>query len=92
MRLTVSPARGDGTAAQQLAPPAGRVTGGRLPPRQRARDGSTAGPDGAPVVLRRTPIRLLWRPDALGPAQVYIAGERAVPATPRDRYVEGGRR
>ncbi|MFJ4921569.1 class I SAM-dependent methyltransferase [Streptomyces sp. NPDC088725] len=65
-------------AAQQLFPLAEQLFGDRLPLRLRAWDGSTAGPEGAPVVVlrsRRALRRLVWQPDELGLAQAYITGE-----------------
>ncbi|QHY94592.1 hypothetical protein SSPS47_05575 [Streptomyces sp. S4.7] len=47
-------------------------------PALRARDGSTAGPEGAPVVVlrsRRALRRLVRQPDELGLAQAYVTGE-----------------
>jgi cyclopropane-fatty-acyl-phospholipid synthase len=46
--------------------------------RLRAWDGSEAGPDGAPIVLLRSPLalaRLLWSPGELGLARAYVAGD-----------------
>ncbi|MFD7089456.1 class I SAM-dependent methyltransferase [Streptomyces sp. NPDC056730] len=65
-------------AAQHLFPLAEQLLGGSLPLRLRAWDGSTAGPDGAPVVVlrsRRALRRLVRRPGELGLAQAYITGE-----------------
>lgn len=48
------------------------------PVRIRAWDGSVAGPENAPVVVvssRRAVRRMLWRPDELGLARAYVAGE-----------------
>lgn len=70
---------GTGTgAAHQLLPLAEQILGARLPLRLRAWDGSTAGPEGAPVVVlrsRRALRRLVWQPDELGLAQAYITGD-----------------
>jgi cyclopropane-fatty-acyl-phospholipid synthase len=66
------------TAAGRLAGLVADLTGGPLPVRLRAWDGSVAGPDGGPVLVvkhRRALRRLLWRPNELGLAQAYIAGE-----------------
>ncbi|WP_374224717.1 hypothetical protein [Streptomyces sp. ISL-99] len=49
-----------------------------MPVRLRAWDGSEAGPLGAPVVVLHSRFalrRLLWRPDELGIAEAYIAGD-----------------
>jgi cyclopropane-fatty-acyl-phospholipid synthase len=49
-----------------------------LPIRLRAWDGSEAGPQDGPVLLirhRRALRRLMWRPDELGLARAYVAGE-----------------
>ena len=46
--------------------------------RLRAWDGSEAGPEGAPVVVIRSPRalrRILWRPGELGLARAYISGD-----------------
>jgi cyclopropane-fatty-acyl-phospholipid synthase len=64
--------------AARLAALLADVTGGPLPVRLTAWDGSTAGPDDAPAVVIRDRIalrRLLWNPGELGLAQAYIAGE-----------------
>jgi cyclopropane-fatty-acyl-phospholipid synthase len=66
------------SAAGRLAGLVAGRTGGPLPVRLRAWDGSVAGPDGGPMVVvnhRRAVRRLLWRPTAVGLAQAYIAGE-----------------
>jgi cyclopropane-fatty-acyl-phospholipid synthase len=65
-------------AAHLLATTAAGLLGGPLPLRLRAWDGSTAGPDGAPLVVLRSRAalrRLLWHPGELGLAQAYIADE-----------------
>jgi cyclopropane-fatty-acyl-phospholipid synthase len=49
-----------------------------LPMRIRAWDGSTAGPDGTPVVIfrhKRALRRLVWQPNDLGLARAYVSGE-----------------
>jgi cyclopropane-fatty-acyl-phospholipid synthase len=49
-----------------------------LPIRVRAWDGSVAGPPGTPTLVvrhRRAIRRLMWRPDELGLARAYVAGE-----------------
>jgi cyclopropane-fatty-acyl-phospholipid synthase len=64
--------------AGKLATLIAGVTGGSLPIRIRAWDGSTAGPaDGPTLVIRdkRALRRILWSPNELGLAQAYIAGE-----------------
>jgi cyclopropane-fatty-acyl-phospholipid synthase len=66
----------------RLVPLAERLTGGPLPVRLRAWDGSEAGPAGAPTVLLRSPHalrRMLWHPGELGVAQAYVAGDLDVP-------------
>ncbi|MBY8886729.1 cyclopropane-fatty-acyl-phospholipid synthase family protein [Streptomyces sp. PTM05] len=65
-------------AAERLTGLLGTVLGGPPPVRLRAWDGSEAGPAHAPVVVlrsRRALRRLLWRPDEIGLAQAYIAGD-----------------
>ncbi|MFF7211358.1 class I SAM-dependent methyltransferase [Streptomyces sp. NPDC008238] len=65
-------------AADTLAPLLERFTGGPLPVRLRAWDGSTAGPRDAPLVVlrsRRALRRLLWQPGELGLAEAYITGD-----------------
>lgn len=65
-------------AAHRLLPLAEQLLGEPLPLRLRAWDGSTAGPEGAPVVVlrsRRALRRLVRQPDELGLAQAYITGE-----------------
>ncbi|QIG45050.1 class I SAM-dependent methyltransferase [Nocardioides anomalus] len=55
---------------------------GDLPVRLKAWDGSTAGPDDAPLVVLNSPDavrRLLWHPGELGAAQAYVTGELDVP-------------
>jgi cyclopropane-fatty-acyl-phospholipid synthase len=55
-----------------------RLVGAELPVRLRAWDGSEVGPADAPVVVlrnRRALRRLLWRPDELGLARAYVAGD-----------------
>jgi cyclopropane-fatty-acyl-phospholipid synthase len=64
--------------ADRLAAVAQAATGGPLPVRIRAWDGSTAGPADAPtlVIHKRTALRrMLWNPGELGLAQAYIARE-----------------
>ncbi len=66
------------TKADRLSELAGTVTGGSLPIRVRAWDGSEAGPETGPVLVVKTPRalrRLLWSPGELGLAQAYISGE-----------------
>lgn len=55
-----------------------RLFGIHAPVRLHAWDGSEAGPPDAPVVFvrsRRALRRMLWRPDELGLARAYVAGE-----------------
>ncbi len=55
-----------------------RLFGREAPVRIHAWDGSVAGPADAPVVRvhsRRALRRLMWRPDELGLARAYVAGE-----------------
>jgi cyclopropane-fatty-acyl-phospholipid synthase len=93
MSRTASPARGSrgdghrGSAAPGgvcgvLVPLLERLTGGPLPVRLRAWDGSEAGPAGAPAVLLRSPRalhRMLWHPGELGLAQAYVTGDLDLP-------------
>ena len=56
--------------------------GGDLPVRLKAWDGSSAGPDDAPLVELHSPDalrRMLWHPGELGAAQAYVTGELEVP-------------
>lgn len=64
--------------AEALAP----LLRGPLPVRLECWDGSTAGPDDAPVVRLTSPVALrrqLWFPGELGAAQAYVTGELDVP-------------
>lgn len=66
------------TTADRLAELAGSVTGGSVPVRVRAWDGSESGPRTGPVLVVRSPRalrRLLWSPGELGLAQAYISGD-----------------
>ncbi|MDX3075699.1 cyclopropane-fatty-acyl-phospholipid synthase family protein [Streptomyces sp. MI02-7b] len=66
------------SAADTLVPLLEQFTGGPLPVRLRAWDGSTAGPRDAPMVVlrsRRALRRLLWEPGELGLAEAYITGD-----------------
>jgi len=68
--------------ADRLAAAVRPFIGGDLPVRLHAWDGSVAGPDGAPLVVLRSPDalrRLLWHPGELGAAQAYVTGELDVP-------------
>jgi len=56
--------------------------GGDLPVRLKAWDGSSAGPDDAPLVELHSANalrRMLWHPGELGAAQAYVTGELEVP-------------
>ncbi|MGD9960008.1 class I SAM-dependent methyltransferase [Nocardioides sp.] len=67
--------------APRLADAFAPFTGGELPVRLIAWDGSTAGPVDAPTVELRSPEalrRLLWQPGELGAAQAYVLGELEV--------------
>lgn len=66
------------TVAATLAAAISPLTGGSLPVRLIAWDGSSAGPPDAPVVRLNSADalrRLLWHPGELGAAQAYITGE-----------------
>jgi len=67
------------TVADLLAEALGAVLGTKeLPVRLRGWDGSTTGPEGAPVVAvhsRRALRRMLWSPGQLGIGRAYVAGE-----------------
>jgi cyclopropane-fatty-acyl-phospholipid synthase len=67
------------TVADQLAGALAVVLGvDRLPVRLRAWDDTTAGSEGAPEVVVRSPQavrRLVWAPGELGLARAYVAGE-----------------
>lgn len=72
----------DTGVAARLAEAVRPFIGGDLPVRLEAWDGSVAGPDGAPLVVLRSPDalrRLLWHPGELGAAQAYVTGELDVP-------------
>lgn len=74
--MTITTARTG--AAQQLHTLVAGLTGGSLPIRLRAWDGSETGPETGPTLVVRDRLalrRLLWHPDELGLAQAYIAGE-----------------
>ncbi|PAX82392.1 SAM-dependent methyltransferase, partial [Streptomyces albidoflavus] len=69
-------------AAQRMTEPLEEITGGPVPFRLRAWDGSESGPADPsgtlPVVVvrhRRALRRLLWSPGELGLAQAYISGD-----------------
>lgn len=71
-----------GGVAARLAEAVRPFIGGDLPVRLEAWDGSVAGPEGAPLVVLRSPDalrRLLWHPGELGAAQAYVTGELDVP-------------
>lgn len=71
-----------GGVASRLAEAVRPFIGGDLPVRLEAWDGSVAGPEGAPLVVLRSPDalrRLLWHPGELGAAQAYVTGELDVP-------------
>jgi cyclopropane-fatty-acyl-phospholipid synthase len=64
--------------ADRLVDLARDITGGEIPVRIRAWDGSEAGPASGPVLVLRDRAalrRVLWHPRELGLAQAYIAGE-----------------
>ncbi|AQA02245.1 SAM-dependent methyltransferase [Mycobacterium sp. MS1601] len=66
------------TVAARLADLIREVSGGPLPVRLRAWDGTESGPRDAPVVVirnRRALRRLLWAPGELGLARAYVAGD-----------------
>ncbi len=72
----------DAGIAHRLAAAVRPFIGGDLPVRLQAWDGSVTGPDGAPLVVLRSPDalrRLLWHPGELGAAQAYVTGELDVP-------------
>jgi cyclopropane-fatty-acyl-phospholipid synthase len=67
-----------GSTAVRLHDVLVRLFGREAPVRIHAWDGSVAGPEDGPVVRvenRRALRRLLWRPDELGLARAYVAGE-----------------
>src|ERR1700753_619155 len=67
-----------GGIAAQLTELVSPMSGGALPFRLRAWDGSESGPVGTPVAILRSPAalrRLLWAPGELGLAQAYVTGE-----------------
>jgi len=68
-----------GNVAGRLVPLLHALTGLELPVRLRAWDGSEVGPPDAPATIvvrsRRALRRLLWRPNELGLARAYVAGD-----------------
>jgi cyclopropane-fatty-acyl-phospholipid synthase len=65
-------------AAGLLVPVISELIGTELPIRIRTWDGAEAGPPGAPVLVlhnRRALRHLIWRPDELGLARAYVAGD-----------------
>jgi cyclopropane-fatty-acyl-phospholipid synthase len=70
-------------AAAQLAKALAIVLGtDEVPLRLRARDGSEAGPPGAPVLefrSRRALRRILWSPGQLGLSRAYVSGDIDAP-------------
>lgn len=73
--------QGEQPVADRLAEALRPFIGGDLPVRLVAWDGSSAGPEDAPVVELRSPDalrRLLWHPGELGAAQAYVTGELEV--------------
>ncbi|MFK0192713.1 class I SAM-dependent methyltransferase [Kitasatospora sp. NPDC090308] len=67
--------------AQQLVDAVEGLIGRPIPLRIRARDGSEAGPSGAPTIVlrnRRALRRLLWSPGELGLARAYVSGDLEV--------------
>jgi cyclopropane-fatty-acyl-phospholipid synthase len=68
-------------AAERLVPVLAELLGAELPVRLRSWDGAEAGPPGAPVLVlrnRRALRHLIWRPDELGLARAYVAGDLRV--------------
>lgn len=66
------------SVAAELEAALAPFTGGELPVRLTAWDGSVAGPEGAPGVALRSPDalrRMIWQPGELGAAQAYVTGE-----------------
>ncbi|QMU72895.1 cyclopropane-fatty-acyl-phospholipid synthase family protein [Streptacidiphilus sp. P02-A3a] len=67
--------------AERLAPVLAELLGTELPVRLRGWDGVETGPPGAAVLVlanRRALRHLLWRPDELGLARAYVAGDLRV--------------
>ena len=84
--MTSSPITTGAGIAQRLAEAVRPFIGGDLPVRLEAWDGSSVGPDDAPLVVLRSPDalrRLLWHPGELGAAQAYVTGELDVPEQER---------
>ena len=78
MTRSVTRERPQADAAGLLLPVAEQLFRGEPPVRIRAWDGSEAGPDGAPVLVLRTPQavrRMRWHPGEFGIAQAYVTGE-----------------
>jgi cyclopropane-fatty-acyl-phospholipid synthase len=75
--------------AERLTAPISALTGGELPLRVRAWDGSETGPADTPVVVvrsRRALRHLLWRPDELGVARAYVSGDLDVEGDLEDGF------
>jgi cyclopropane-fatty-acyl-phospholipid synthase len=67
-----------GAVAPELAAVVRRLVGDDLPVGLQAWDGSRSGPVDAPTVVlrnRRALRRIVWRPDELGLARAYVAGD-----------------
>ncbi|HLT09692.1 MAG TPA: SAM-dependent methyltransferase, partial [Micromonosporaceae bacterium] len=65
-------------AAPRIALVLEKLLGAPSPLRIRAWDGTESGPDDAPALIvrsRRAIRRLLWRPDEIGLARAWVAGE-----------------
>ena len=76
-RTTMSALRVSGAAAR-IEVVLEKLLGAPSPLRIRAWDGTESGPDDAPVLIiksRKAIRRLLWRPDEIGLARAWVAGE-----------------
>ena len=95
MTRAVTRARPRAGAAGLLLPVAEQIFRGEPLVRIRAWDGSEAGPDGAPVLVPRTPQalrRMMWHPGELGIAQAYVTGELDVEGDLTEGLRGSGRR
>ena len=93
------------SVAERLEEALRPFVGGDLPVQLKAWDGSTAGPQDAPLVVLNSPDavrRMIRHPGELGAAQAYVTGELDVPgdldealthafAVARERGLGGGR-